>query len=311
MRLSLIGSPPFATKPFQALVHGIELPVVVVTAPQGRAGRGLKPVPNEIAEAAAQAGVPVLRPESAGDPAFLREFADLRPDLGVVVSYGQILKPEFLAIPRFGCINLHASLLPRWRGASPIQAAILAGDAQTGVTIQRVVQKLDAGAVLARRSTPIGPHEDAVGLAESLGRMGAELLVEFLDRIGDGPLPAGEEQDERLVTICKKVRKEDGRLDWSAPAVDVDRRVRAMAGWPVAETALPDGTPLKVLRGEPVSLATATEAPGTVVSVDEGITVRCGTGAYRMTEIQRPGKAPLPAAAFLRGARLRLGDLLR
>lgn len=304
MRIVFIGSPPFATEAFDKLLARSERPVGLVTAPDRRVGRGRKEAANPLAVAARRERIPLLQPEKASEPGFLREFAALRPDLGVVVSYGQILREEFLTTPREGCINLHASLLPRWRGASPIQAAILAGDRLTGVCLQRVVAELDAGAVLARRETPIGPRETAPELFARLATLGAELLSDFLDDLGDGPLPAGDQQDPEAVTVCRKIRKQQAQVDWEQPAVEVDRLVRAMAGWPVAETALPEGGPLKILAGTPLEEEEAgRDAPaGAVLEAGPRLVVRCGRGCFRIERLQRPGKAPLDAAEFLRGA---------
>lgn len=285
--------------------------VGVVTAPPARAGRGLVAAANEVADLAAARGVPTLRPARARDAEFLREFAAWRPDLAVVVAYGQILSREFLTTPRLACINLHGSLLPRWRGASPVQAALRAGDAETGVCLQRVVEELDAGEVLARRATPIGPREEAPALAARLAELGAALLREFLDALPEdaSALPPGEAQDAARVTHCRKIRKEHATLDWSASADEVERFVRAMAGWPVARTALADGGALLVHRGRALAESSAA-APGTVLRLAPELVVACGAGAYVIEELQREGRARLSAVEFLRGVRLGPGDRL-
>lgn len=283
--------------------------VGLVTAPPRRAGRGRREAENPLVTRAEAAGIPVLRPDSARDAGFQRDFAAWRPELGVVVSYGQILDEALLAIPDHGCVNVHGSLLPRWRGASPVQAALRAGDARTGVSLQRVVRELDAGAVLAERATAIGADEDAPSLTARLAALGAELLADFLREVGDGPLPAGVEQDPALVTHCRKVRKEDGLLDWSWPAEEVERFVRAMAGWPVAQTTLPDGGGLRVHRGRLGGRGAG--AAGAVQVDGEEIGVICGDGGvYLLEEVQREGKARMAAADFQRGAGLQAGDLL-
>ncbi len=307
MRLVFLGSPPFATASFAALCRREEKPVALVTAPPRRAGRGRREAPNPLVELAEQAGVAVLRPASARDPEFLREFAALRADLGVVVSYGQILTQAFLDLPRFGCVNIHGSLLPRWRGASPVQAAILAGDAQSGVSLQKVVRELDAGAVLAERALPLGPRARADELAPALAELGAALLTDFLDEVGDGPLPAGTEQDEARVTHCRKVKREEARLDWSRPAAELDRVVRAMSGWPVAHAELPGGGELRVHEAEVVDGA---GAPGELLAAEGELRVACGAGALRLLRVQRAGKVLLSAEEFLRGAALSAGERL-
>ncbi len=286
--------------------------MALITAPDRPAGRGRRARANPMAAVARERGLPVLQPERASTSEALDAFRALAPDLGVVVAYGQILSPEFLAVPREGCINLHASLLPRWRGASPIQAALLAGDPVTGDTLQRVVPELDAGPVLARRETPVGPRETAPELAGRLAELGAALLTEFLDEIGDGPLPPGEPQDPAAVTRCRRLRREDAWITWSVSANEVDRRVRAMAGWPVAEARLPDGEPLKVHAGEPLELPARVPAPepGTILDLEGGLLVACGRGGFRATRLQRPGRRVLAAGEFLRGCPLRPGQVL-
>lgn len=309
MRTVFLGSPPFATPSFSALLRRAEPPVALVTAPARRAGRGRAEAENPLVPLAEAAGVPVLRPESARAPAFLRALAACAPDLAVVVSFGQLLDQAFLELPRHGCVNLHASLLPRWRGASPIQAALLAGDTVTGVCVQEIVLALDAGPVLAARELPLAPRASAVELTPRLAELGADLLGDFLDRIGDGPLPPGAPQDESRVTRCRKLLREHARLDWSRDALELDRVVRAMSGWPVAHTALPDGTPLLVHEASPL-FEGASAAPGTILRAGPELLVACGGGDLSLERLQRPGKAPLAAAEFLRGVPLRAGEVL-
>jgi len=324
LRIVFFGSPPFAEDSFGALLNGSHKPVALVTAPSRRAGRGRKEVVNPLAVAAEQAGVPVLRPSRARDGEFLQQLRELKPDIGVVVSYGQILSDELLAIPTFGCINVHGSLLPRWRGASPVQAAILAGDDESGVCVQRMVAALDAGAVLASRSVVLSPDERAFELFDRLKRLGAELLTDFLDQVGEGPLPAGEVQDESAVTICKRIRPQEGRISWQQSSEQVDRLVRAMAGWPWAQAQLPNGDVVRILRGEASAyrpeLDPAAEGEsarpladggvGQILRLEGGIFVRCGDGVFRIDELQRSGKAALASADFLRGCALKVGEQL-
>ena len=283
----------------------------LVTAPPARAGRGRAPSANPLAEEAQRRGVAVLQPESARAPEFLAQFAALRPDLALVVSYGQILTPAFLQTPRLGCVNLHGSLLPRWRGASPVQAAILAGDAETGVCLQRVVAELDAGAVLARRATPIGAGENAPELQARLAVLGAQLLREFLDGLPaeSAALPPGETQDPARVTHCRKIRKEQAALDWTRPAAELERCVRAMAGWPVARTALPDGGVLLVHRARAAEGAAGAE-PGALLAAGAEIVVASAPAPQAIQEAQREGRARLSAAELARGARLQAGQRL-
>lgn len=254
---------------------------------------------------AEQHGVPVLRPESASDPSFLAAFAAWEAELGLVVSYGQILRRSLLDLPREGFINVHGSLLPRWRGASPVQAAILAGDEQSGVCIQKVVEALDAGDVLASRALALSATERADELFERLSQLGAELLFDFVAELGQ-QLPAGVAQDESSVTHCRKLRRSDGELEWERSAIEIDRRVRAMYGWPWAQAVLPQGQQVRVLSGEPLDQDHQT-APGTVLATDGGIQVACGAGVFRIDQLQRVGKAVLPAAEFLRGTSIEVG----
>ncbi len=329
MRIVFFGSPPFAEDSFGALLERDPKPVALVTAPPRRAGRGRKEVVNPLVVAAEQADVPVLRPASARNGEFLDQLRALEPDLGVVVSYGQILSDELLATPKFGCINVHGSLLPRWRGASPVQAAILAGDQESGVCVQKMVAALDAGAVLAERSVVLSPDERAFELFDRLKRLGAELLADFLDQVGDGPLPAGEAQDENAVTFCKRIRPLDGRISWQQTSTQIDRLVRAMAGWPWAQAQLPNGDAVRILRGEASSFRPEGDSSagngggehsveagqdgsgdGEILRLDGGIFVRCGEGVFRIDELQRAGKAALAAADFLRGRPLQIGEKL-
>ena len=314
MRFAFLGSPPFAVASFAAAIDaGLEV-VGLVTAPPRQAGRGRKQAPNPLVDLAEANGIPVLRPESARDTEFQADFQTWQVDLGVVVSYGQILNAPMLKLPKLGCVNLHGSLLPRWRGASPIQAAILAGDSETGVSLQKVVLALDAGAVLAEAKVSLAGTEEAPALTNQLADLGARFLVDTLQQYhADGALPAGFDQDESLVTLCKKIKKSDGVLDWSTPAVAIERRVRAMSGWPCGQTQLPDGEGLRVHSGRIAlqeDLPPSAE-PGTILSLEDGITVACGEGSFRIDVLQRQGKARMEATAFLQGARLQVGQSLQ
>lgn len=306
LRTVFLGSPPFAVPSFRALVEGGLAPCGLVTAPPRRAGRGRKEIENELVTIAEQRGIPVLRPDRADDPEFLAAFAEWKPDLGIVVAYGQILRRALLDIPREGFINVHGSLLPRWRGASPVQAAILAGDEVSGVSVQRVVEALDAGAVLAEREVALSPTERGDELFARLGEVGARCLAEFVASVGEGPLPAGVEQDEKVVTHCRKIRRLEGVVDWKRSAVEVDRLVRAMYGWPWAQAVLPGGVAVRLLEGQPVEGA-SNEPAGTVLGLDGGIHVATGEGVYRIDRLQRTGKAELQADEFLRGTPIEAG----
>ncbi|MDP6850719.1 MAG: methionyl-tRNA formyltransferase [Planctomycetota bacterium] len=307
MRLVFAGSPPFAVDSFAVLLAQDEPPVALVTTPPRRAGRGRKEVANPLVEMAEAAGVPTLRPEKASKPDFLDELAKLEPDLCVVVSFGQILNQSFLDIPKLGCVNLHGSLLPRWRGASPIQAAIQAGDTETGVCLQKMVLALDAGAVLAESKLSISPRETAPELFARASSAGAELLVKFLNEMKDGPLPKGCEQNENQVTVCKKITSSDALADWSISAEEMDRRVRALTGWPCLRATLPDGEELKIWEAE---ITEGEGEPGTVLAADGEFVISCGSGALRLLKVQRPGKSAMTSREFLRGSRIEIDDSL-
>ncbi len=311
LRTVFFGSPPFAVNSFRVLLERSKKPLALVTAPPRRAGRGRKEVPNPLVEMAEAAQVPVLRPENPQDSNFLDELRGLQPNLGIVVSFGKILSAELLEIPTLGCINLHGSLLPRWRGASPVQAAILAGDSESGVCVQKMVLKLDAGAVLASRSVVLAPDERAPELFDRLARLGADLLDSFLDQVGHGPLPTGVEQKQDAATICHRIRSPEGKVSWEETSRHVDRLVRAMAGWPWAQIHLQGGDVVRILRGEVSAYSEVGESkPGDIVRVEGGIFVCCGDGVYRIDQLQRAGRAVLSAAEFLRGCAWKIGDTL-
>ena len=312
MRIAFLGSPPFAVASFAAVLEaGLEV-VGLVTAPPRLAGRGRKEAPNPLVDLADANGVPVLRPESARDVNFQAAFHKWNADLGVVVSYGQMLDTAMLALPRLGCVNLHGSLLPRWRGASPIQAAILNGDSKTGVSLQKMVLALDAGAVLAEAEVSLDGTEEAPALTQRLADLGAQFLVETLQGFSStGLLPSGIEQEDAGVTLCKKIRKSNGVIHWKQNAISIERQVRAMSGWPCGQTWLSDGAGLRIHAGRVVMEENKSAAPGAILSLEDGITVACGEGAYRIDTLQREGKARMEATAFLQGARLEVGQTLK
>jgi methionyl-tRNA formyltransferase len=311
VRVVFLGSPPFAAPTLRSLLGSRHHPVAVVTPPdkprgRGKKGQGKRVEESDVARLAREAEVRLLRPDSARDPAFLAELRALEPDVCLVASYGELLDEEFLSIPRLGSLNVHGSLLPRHRGASPVQAAILAGDEETGVSIQRVVMALDAGDVLLERRTPIGPEETAGELFARLAELGAEAALEALDRLADGTARFTP-QDPELVTVCKKIVKAAGAIDWSRDATSLARLVRAMNPWPGARTTAPGGKPLVVQRAAEVSGA---GAPGELIEAGERCVVACGSGALELSLVQPAGKRAMTAAEWLRGARLESGDRL-
>jgi methionyl-tRNA formyltransferase len=304
MRLVYMGTPDFAVPALSALLAAGHEVACVYTQPPRPAGRGQKEQRSPVHELAAARGLAVRTPASLkGEPA-QREFADLEPDAAVVAAYGLILPKAVLAAPRLGCFNIHASLLPRWRGAAPIQRAILAGDAETGITIMQMDEGLDTGAMLRQAKTPIGPDDTAQTLHDRLAGIGAGEIVAVLRDLEAGAVTP-RPQPAAGVTYAAKLVREDGRLDWTRPAAALERQVRAFDPWPGAwfEHA---GERIKVLAAKPVQGVTG--APGTVVSA--GPIVACGEGGLQLLRLQRPGKAPLEAGAFLRGFPLPSGTRL-
>ncbi|QXP85558.1 methionyl-tRNA formyltransferase [Methylococcus sp. Mc7] len=296
MRIVFAGTPEFAVPALRALIASGNPPCAVYTQPDRPAGRGRKIAASPVKQLAADHDLPVFQPESLKGPEELERLRDLAPDLMVVVAYGLILPTPILAVPRLGCVNIHASLLPRWRGAAPIQRAILAGDRETGVTLMRIEPRLDAGPMLGKRSCPIGGDDTAAALHDRLAGLGAELLIELLPGLAAGSLP-GEVQDESLVTYAEKIEKSEARIDWRQDAPHICRRVRAFNPWPVAETTL-DGTALRIWSAQ--ALDTPPDAqPGTVAASAKNLDVACGRGTLRILEIQAPGKRRMSAADFL------------
>jgi methionyl-tRNA formyltransferase len=244
-------------------------------------------------------------PASLRDARETAAFAALAADATVVAAYGLILPAAMLSAPRFGCLNVHASLLPRWRGAAPVQRAILAGDAETGITIMQMAAGLDTGPILMRQALPIGPRATAASLTEALATLGGHLIVAALAAAAQGRL-VPQPQPVEGVTYAHKIRRDEGRLDWRLPAVDLERRVRAFNPWPGAFFER-DGAAIRVLDAA-VSLDPLPAAPGTVV--DDRLTIACGAGALHPLRLQRPGRAPLDTADFLRGFPIPRGRVL-
>jgi methionyl-tRNA formyltransferase len=300
MRLAFMGSPDFAVPALRALhAAGHEIACVYAQPPRP-AGRGQKENPCAVHRAALELGLPVRTPARVKrDAAEHAAFAALDLDVAVVAAYGLILPKAMLDAPRRGCLNIHASLLPRWRGAGPIQAAILAGDAETGITIMRMEEGLDTGPMLLREAVPIGPRATTPEIHDALAALGAALILRALS---ENPTPTP--QPDHGVTYAPKIAKEDGRLDWTQPAAALDRRVRALNPWPGCFFAHGDET-IRVLAAEPVA---GSGAPGAVL--DAAPTIACGDGALRLLRLQRAGRAAMEAAAFLRGYALQPGDVL-
>ena len=297
MRVIFMGTPEFSVPALRAVAAAHEV-VAVYSQPPRAAGRGQKPRPSPVHRVAGELGIAVRVPERLRDTEAQAAFAALEADVGVVVAYGLTLPQPILDAPGFGCLNIHASLLPRWRGAAPIQRAVMAGDAETGVAVMQMEAGLDTGAVLAEARTAIGPEETGADLHDRLAVMGAELIVDVLGRL---PLPAVAQPAEGM-TYAARIDKAEARIDWTRPAVEVDRLIRGLSPFPGAWCEIA-GERVKLLRSR---LAPGQGLPGAVLS---GFRVACGEGAVEILEAQRPGKRPMPAPEMLRGRALpqRLG----
>ncbi len=298
-RIVFMGSPEFALPTLEALAR--HYPVVgVVTQPDKPAGRGNRLTPPPVKVRAEALGLPVMQPRRLSDPRAMATLRAWNPDLIVVAAFGQILKPEVLQLPRYGCLNVHASLLPRWRGASPIQYALLHGDAQTGVTIMLMDEGLDTGPILSQRATTILPDDTAATLSRRLAQMGAELLLDTLPPYLEGELTP-RPQDDSLATYAPRLKREDGALDFTRSAAYLARQVRAFDPWP--GTFMPwRNARLKVLAAHPVE-DEPSPGPGVRVVYKGWPAVGTGDGLLVLDRVQPPGKRPMPGDAFLRGAR--------
>jgi methionyl-tRNA formyltransferase len=307
MRVVFFGTPEFAVPSLLALIGSHEV-VAVVTRPDRPSGRGHKVTASAVKAAAAAHGVRVLQPAQLGDPQWLTDVADLRADIAVVAAYGRLLPQVLLDVPRLGFINVHASLLPRWRGAAPIHRAVIAGDAVTGVTIMRVVLALDAGPMLASASTPIDRSDTSETLDARLAMIGGELLIATLARMEAGPV-LETPQDESKATYAPKLERHESRIDWARPAVEIDRQIRGLQPWPLA-AGLIGGRRVAFLRSAVTDVPVA-GAPGTVVEAGAaGLVVVCATGAVRITEVLPEGRRSMSAAAFLNGVTVPAGTLI-
>lgn len=302
-----MGTPEFAVPTLRAL-DGHHQVVGVVTRPDSRAGRGRKAVVSPVKQMALERGLALFQPETLRGAEVVARLAEWRPELIVVAAFGQILPGPVLDLPPYGCLNVHASLLPRYRGAAPIAAAILNGDAATGVTIMRMDEGLDTGPNLAQAACPIAPDDTTGSLTGKLAELGAQLLIETLDGWLGGAIQA-HPQDDAQATYCRPLDKEDGLLDWSRAAMHLDRQVRACDPWPGAYTTW-QGQRLKVLRARPLPGWRGEGPPGQVQEVGERIVVVSGQGALELQEVQLAGKKPMPAGQFARGQRDLVGGLL-
>lgn len=329
MRVVFAGSPPFATAIFAGLLRSQQKVAGLVTPHEKPKGRGLKIEVSPLVELSQNANIPVLYTSNANEPNFIQQIRELRPDILVVASFGQLLKEELLTLAPLGALNVHASLLPKYRGASPVAKAILEGDLETGVAIQKMVRKLDAGPVGASLKITIGEKETAGELTERLAAAGAEFLVKFLSELEAGRA-VFVPQDESKVTVCKKLTKEDGEIDWRMEAKEMERFVRAMTPWPGAHTSLfaaasdpaaprPAGVRVRILETAIKENSPTSMAPGRILNLPQdprgkapvSLDVATHQGILTILRIQPEGGKALSAAEFLRGKRLVDGSAMR
>jgi len=304
LRVAFAGTPPFAARALEAIADaGHEIPLVL-TQPDRPAGRGLKLTASAVAQAALARGLRLAKPVSLRNPEATLLLRGANAEVLVVAAYGLILPAAILEAPVSGCINIHASLLPRWRGAAPIQRAILAGDAETGISVMRMEAGLDTGPVLLEKRVVIGPRDTTGTLTETLAGLGARAIVEALAHLHD---LSARTQDDSLATYAAKISKPEARIDWRRPNIEVDRQVRAFDPVPGAEARLGDDI-VKIWRAEPCD---GSGAPGRILAAGaDGVVIACGRGALRAQVLQRAGARKLPAAQFLQGRELAIGQHL-
>lgn len=306
-RIVFMGTPDFAVPVLQALTQTPHHIAGVYTRPDKPAGRGNQLQASPVKQLALAQGLPVYQPTSLRKPAVIEQLRALAPDVIIVAAFGLISPPEVLAIPPRGCINTHASLLPRHRGAAPIPAAILAGDHETGVTLMQMDAGIDTGPILAQRALPIAEDDTTGTLTPKLAHLAAELLIETLPRILAGEMTP-QPQDDAHATFTKMIHKEEGRLDWTQPAIEIARRVRAFNPWPSAYTFW-NRVQLKILRASAADFLTDTE-PGRVIQAQKEIAVATGKGALILREVQLAGKRAMRIEEFVRGQKMFVGSVL-
>jgi len=307
MRIVFFGTPAFAVPSLTTIAASGHEVAGVVTQPDKPRGRGQKVSPSPVKAAAVERGIPVFQPERLREAGFLDQLRALGAELGVVAAYGKILPPDVLVWPRMGLINVHASLLPRWRGAAPIHRAVLAGDRVTGITIMRVVQELDAGPMLRAAQTPIDPNETSATLESRLAAMGADLVVSVIDDLKSGNVEEVE-QDPALVTYATRLTRRDGILDFSKPARDVHNAIRGLQPWPLA-TAVLGGRRVRLLESRLLADEATGAAPGTIVRVDpDAVVVATGEGVVAICRLQLDGRPVVSVRDFLNGHAVRAGD---
>ncbi len=307
MRIVFMGTPRVAALSLERLVHSPHTVAGIVTQPDRPVGRGQKPAPSPVRSVAEKHGAPVLAPEKIRDPAFLTALTAWSPDIIVVVAYGRILPRQILELAPHGCLNVHYSLLPKYRGAAPVAWAVVNGEEKSGVTTMQLVEKMDAGSILLQREIAVSADETTASLQEKLAPIGADLLLETLAAIADGTV-APKSQDEASATYAPMIKKEDGKIDWSLPAAAIERRVRGFTPWPSAYTQF-QGTLLKIHRARVVEGESG--APGEVVRASRSdLWVATGNGALALDEVQLENRKRVSAAEFLNGSRIEKGARL-
>ncbi|MBN1955421.1 MAG: methionyl-tRNA formyltransferase [Anaerolineae bacterium] len=307
MRVVFMGSPAFAIPTLEALATACTV-VGVVTQPDRPAGRGSRLQPPPVKITAQELGIPIFQPERLHDSVAIARLAQWAPGLIVVAAFGQLLPPALLDMPPYGCLNLHASLLPRWRGAAPIPAAILAGDPATGITVMRMDEGLDTGPIILQQEEPIQADDTTGTLTERLAQLAAAAILETLPPYIQGAL-APQPQPEEGITYCQQLTKKDGRIDWHRPALELARQVRAMDPWPGAFTTW-QGQRLKILQAYPLPDWRGPEPPGTVIEVDDKTAVATGDGALQLLAVQQAGRKALDIEAFICGRQDCMGGVL-
>jgi len=304
LRIGFMGTPDFSVTALDALINSGHEVVAVYSQPPKPSGRGQKIHKSAVHSHADTLKIEVFTPKSLRTEEAQTVFKAHNLDICVVVAYGLILPIEVLEAPKYGCLNIHASLLPRWRGAAPIQRAIMAGDTQSGVCIMQMDKGLDTGDVLSRQTTPITSNTTAQTLHDSLSSMGAEMVVDVVNNIANGAAPTPEKQTEDGMTYAKMLSREDGRINWSNSAIEIDRQLRALTPWPGVWFTLGD----QHIKLHSVTLSEASGTPATLL--DKDMTIACGEGALQLTSIQPPNKKPMDGKSYLNGSSLNIGDLL-
>jgi len=306
------GTPEFAVPALSALIKAGHQIVMVLTQPDRPSGRGMKLTASPVKQLALQHGLPVLQPETLKDAAVQQHIQQCQADVLLVAAYGLIIPSTVLQMPRLGCFNIHASLLPRWRGAAPIQRAILAGDQETGVTIMKVVPALDAGDMVSKASTPISLQDTAQTIHDRLAQMGADLMLQVMHRLSQQGEIAGQPQDEQLVTYAEKLQKSEAVIDWQQTAIAISRQVRGFNPFPVAQSTFAGQVCrlwMATASSELAQIAHDVGQAGQVVALGDSIDIACGEGILQVTELQMPGGKRMSVRAFVAGHAVQLGSM--